>query len=186
MLTSVFADVRVLPYGQVQGYLPRNLRSIHGNVSHLTPSYPKSKVIFGVSGFQTYFFCYRINSENRLAPRNSKNTLFELIFAYLLHISLCLARKPSQPRSLAIPRNLTFRKSEKVTRDIRSCDWFLTWFSKAISLTAFHLSRSQLLLWTRAVLGIGIRRPMTPKTSFGKILAYFPRCFTSYPLVPQK
>ncbi len=152
----------------------------------LPPPTPKIRSYLSSAASRPLFFSYRINSENRLAPRNSKNMLFELIFAYLLHISLCLARKPFQPRFLAIPRNLTFRKGEKVTSDIRSCDWFLTRFSKAISLTAFHLSRSQLLMWTRAVLGIGIRRSMIPKTWFGKILAYFPRCFTSYPLVPQK
>ncbi len=28
---------------------------IHGNVSHLSPPYPKSKVIFELSGFQTFF-----------------------------------------------------------------------------------------------------------------------------------
>ncbi len=166
--------------------MSRNSRPISHDVPFLTPSHPKSKVIFGVSGFGTIFFCYRINPENRLAPRNSKNTLFGLIPAYLLHISQCLARKPFQPRFSRDSPEPDLQKSEKVSRDIRSCVRFSTRFSKAISLMAFHFSRSQLLMWTRAVLGILIRRPMTPKTWFGKILAYFPRCFTSYPLVPQK
>ncbi len=66
-------------YGQVQGYLARNLRSIHGKVSHLTPSHPKSKVIFELSGFQTFCLPYRINPGDNFSARNCKNTLETMI-----------------------------------------------------------------------------------------------------------
>ncbi len=164
----------------------RNRRSIAQDVLFLTPSYPKSKAIFELSGFETSFFCYRVNPENRLAPRNSKNMILELILLAYCTFPYVWPENPSSPDFLGIPRDLTFRKSAKVIRDIRRCDRFLTRFSKAISLMAFHFPRSQLLMWTRAVLEILIRRPMTQKTWFGKNLTYCPRCFTSYPLVPQK
>ncbi len=130
----------------------KNSRLIAHDVLDLTPSHPKSKAIFGVSGFQIIFGCYRINSENRLAPRNSKNTLVGLIFAYLLYISLCLPRKPLQPEFLRIHRNLTSRESENAIREIA--------FETRVK------TRSRLLLWTRVllkVLDFLIRRPRTSK-----------------------
>ncbi len=72
----------------------------------------------------------------------------------------------SSPDPLGILWILTSRKSERVIRDIRSCDRVSTRFSKAISLMTFHFSPSQPLMWTRAVLKIAnflLRRPMTPE-----------------------
>ena len=79
-----------------------NRRSIARDVSHLTPSHPKSKVIFGVSGFQTSFFCYQINSGDPFSARNSKNTLLALILLTYSHFPYVWRENPSSPDFLRI------------------------------------------------------------------------------------
>ena len=81
--------------------MSRNPRPISHDVSFLTPSYPKGKAIFELSGFGTIFFCYRINPENRLAPRNSKTRFGAGFCLLIVHFHFPMFGKKTLPAQIS-------------------------------------------------------------------------------------
>ena len=115
--------------------MSRNPRPISHDVSYLTPSHPKSKVIFGVGDFQTTFFATGLIPGTDLALGIAKHAFwigFCLIVAYSPTFPYVWPEIP-QPRFPRDPPGPNFQK----IHDFQNLVIFWLWYCTATSAPTY-------------------------------------------------